>query len=196
MNLKSVLFGIISFTTVIVSTPDVYARNPARYTNIPFIVTASCPNFDSSASSKYVSTTNGLVIQAVVAGIENAGFEYYCSSPGTGTLPNTSTGSFPTGTMTFNISGLPSTGYIETGVYYTNGPAVYAGPSFSTGTVSVPANVSGVGNVKAIQIYLGGTSAPTTVTMSNFRYNNVAALADTTVTDQSDSSANYCYERP
>lgn len=192
MNLlKVVSAALLSFAVSDALAPQVGAHNTAKYTGIPFVVAGSCPQYDSSVSSKFVTVNKQLQLQSLIDDAGNAGFEIYASSPSSGTLPTTA-GTIPEGILTFNIAGLPSTGFVYYFVQYSDGsklPVTNILPV--NGVVTVPANnatnIPG-SSVIAVQVYFytaisSGTFA--TVTATNFRYNNSVLNLDTTITDQS-----------
>ena len=199
--------GLAALIALSASSASAPAHNQAKYTNIPFVVAGSCPQYNSADSGNYsaqfVSVNKSLILQVVTNSVAWAGFEIYCSNPGTGTLPGTTTGSYPEGTLTFNFTSTTPVTNWDTFVYYADQPTTTGGAnvSVSGNTVSITANSPNItpgANVVNIQIYPETTgTGPSTVTMSNFRYNNTAVLNDTTVTDQSAATGNdFCNGGP
>lgn len=182
--------GLVALTAIAVSTPKVSAHNGLKYTNIPFIIAAACPVNDPAVSSKLVSVNGRLSVVSVIDDDFNSGWEIYCSTPGTGSLPSPTApeGTIPEGTLTFNISGLPSGGSVEGSAVYTDNPAEFVtlAPVVSGSTVTVPVNNPATtpgSPVIVIQIAPVTASGTATVTSSNIRYNNSPVLFDTTATD-------------
>ena len=199
---KVFLLGITALTVLSGSEPNVAARNPAKFTNIPFAVAGMCPQYDSGVSSKVVSSLGQAKIQVVSNGEGDAGFDVYCSNPSSGTLPDTATGTFAEGALTFNIAGLPTAGTLRGNVTYTDSTQSLFSVAPVSGVVTIPANNptipgSAVIDIK-VQVTTNGGHPPfegppyATVTISNLHYKNAALLVDTTVTDQGPEGINFC----
>ena len=193
-NLISISIAMLAGVAVL--TPSVTAKNLAKYTNIPFVVAAHCP-----ASSAQIVTSGGKT--KVVAAIDTAsfdagGFDIYCSNPSTGTGPNSATGTFPEGTLSFTISGLPSGGGISAVAVYTDNPASFEDlfPVLgSNGFVTIPVNnpfTTPGSPVIEIQVSPTTASGTATVQMYNMVYNNSTVLFDTTVTDTGTTGIDFC----
>ena len=199
-------FGSVTLAAVTAcgaSAPSADAHNPQKYTNVPFVVPATCPTFDSGVSSSWVNTHTGTQLRVVADAGGQSGFDVFTSTPasvnGTITSANGGYGPYTAGNVTFSVSGLPAGG----GIIW---QAVYSGPTITNrspypivfpvnGVVTIP---TGANNGQApgssllmVKVYvqtIAGSSKDTTgtyatVNLSNFRLNNSVLLGDTTVTD-------------
>ena len=104
--------GLAALTALAISSPNVSARNPARYTNVPFVVGGTCS--DGNAAINYVSKNGVFSLQITNADSTSGygGWEVFTSSPGVnpGNITPSATTSAPLGTYSFTISGLPPSG--------------------------------------------------------------------------------------
>ena len=190
---KIFAIGLVVLTAVAVSTPDVAARNPARFSNVPFVV----PGFCAGATSKWVVNNGSLAIQITNPyQTDNVGFQIFNSSPTSNIgMPSTSTGAVPSGPYSFTVSGLPSSGALVSvfAVSTTSGGSfeylINAVTEYN-GTISftVPPNMASVAGY-----FKGNTPNYSTIYLTNFRQNNMPILSDTTQSATSTTNAFYGY---
>lgn len=204
---KILSIGLASLAAVALATPNVGAHNPGKYTGVPFIVPGYCTNYgpDPGVYSSWVNVNRSLQVKVVANGEGDSGFEMYCSNPANNVgpaYPNLP-GTFPQGTLTFSETGLPSGGnvfgYWEFSDGTINQTLVNIAPV--NGIVSMPTTPAGGtvagATVEYLQVYIETNVNPnigsyTTVYCSNFRYNGVAVLNDTTFTDTSTVGVGFC----
>ena len=189
--------GIAALLLVAVTVPSAGAHNTSKYTNIPFVVAGACPSVGPASSAKIVSVNGIASLQVVTDDAANGGGEVYCSSPSTGTLPSTTTGTFPEGVLSFNFS-TPASG-VTWGSYafYSDFPTtdVDITPVVNGNTVSISATnptTPGAGVVSLLFYPYAATGTTAKVTMNNFLYNRSKLLFDTTITDESAAGINFC----
>jgi hypothetical protein len=187
VNVSSRLFvGLISLAALSMAVPATRAHNPAKYTGIPFVVPAACQNFDSGVSAQVVTSGGRAKLQSVVDTDGNAGVRIFCSNPGTprqNFSPPIITATFPQGTLTFNVSGIPSDGNLQVEASFADSSSSFAQFLPGNGFVSVPINGSTTLGSPVRYILVVGTSGSAsfaTVYFSNFAYNASPLLFDTT----------------
>lgn len=139
-----------------------------------------------------------------------SGFEVYASVPGSnnGAYSNISApaplSALPLGTVTFNISGLPTAGQVICFVYYNNSvDPVISDATPVNGMVTLNALGSGgATGVTQVQVYIATTTTDNqnaagppyaSVTINNIRYNNQTVLADLTYTEHSTNTPSSSY---
>ena len=199
--------GLIALTAIALAAPNSLAHNPAKYVGVPFSVAAYCTNIDPSVNAGFVSYRGQNQLNVVADAGGWSGFEIYSSIPGSNNnayanvIPApTPFAPLPLGTVTFNMTGLPSSGQVIGFAYYNNS----SGPNITNvtpvnGVVTLPAlGISGSTGIVQIQVYIAttttadqnATGAPyANVTISNIRFNNQPVLADLTFTDHSTNTS-------
>lgn len=206
--MKAISLAISLMALNVMALPAGLAHNLDKYTNVPFAVAASCPQYDNldggSYSAQFTTVKGTQTLKVVTDFFGWAGFEVFCSVPTTGTLPNSSSQSFPEGTLTFNYSSTAPMNFTSDPnsaayAYYTDNPTstVQLHPVITANTVTIPINNPGTPGANVISVGFApgvGTvgSGSATMYFSNFRYNNAPLLIDLTVTDQSSAGINFC----
>lgn len=100
--------GLVAFMAVVLSAPNVAAHNPAKYTNVPFVVAANCPNDSSTSSANWVNLNHSTVLQVNTNNEAVVGSEIFTSVPSSNSTPSPSSGTIPVGTYSFSVSGATS----------------------------------------------------------------------------------------
>lgn len=184
---KELSVGLVALATIAFSAPNVEAHNPAKYTNVPFVVASNCPNINSSSSVSWVSVDGTTQLQVNTVERAVTGFEVFCSSPSSNSNPATALGTIPVGTYSFNITGSTSSisnieAYSVSSTDAHNTTAVTTTNGVATVTIPTPSS----GSLVAVQFEVNTTSSSNvTVNLSNFRVNNSSIALDTTQTDMS-----------
>lgn len=179
-----------ALTALAISTPSVTAHNNAKYTNVPFVVAASCANIDPGVSARFVTTGGVTKLQLYANNYGESGAFIFASSPGTpgrsSNIAPTPTSTFPEGVITFNVSGLPSGGVVESYVQYADGSSSLGLAASVNGIATIYANAPTITPGSPVTYadfaVLTGTSGLfATVTCSNFLFNNQPLLLDTSL---------------
>lgn len=186
--------GLAALTACSLLAPTVGAHNTAKYSNVPFVVPGLC----GTATANFVPLNGALgLLETVTSNTGLAGFEIYCSSPSTGTLPTTTTGTFSQGNFTCNYtSSVPlvaNTNFFG-GLLVNNAGTTESTtpiPTVTSNTITLACTNTSFNSAPVIVARMGVESASgvtTTVTFSNFRYNNSPILYDMTVIDSSSAT--------
>lgn len=188
--------GLVALTALSLSAPNVSAHNTLKYTGIPFIVPGACS--PGTASVVSINRTASVTCTGPTTGF--AGWEMFCSSPSTGTLPSTTTGTFAQGTLTCNFTSNttlipftgsnPGTANCEGFLQVNNaGTTEYllVVPTISGNTMTMSCINGTFPSAPVIVAFFGVGEGPTSVTstFNNFRYNNAPVLLDATNVDSS-----------
>ena len=143
---KLLSLGSVVLTAFTVSISNAGAHNPDKYANVPFIVPGNYLTNDPGVSSGFVNSGGQSVLRVVANGEGDSGFKVYASVPGSseGAYTNvfntpSQMGPFSQGIITFNISGLPSSGTVSYDVSYTTAQTARQA-TISNGLVTIPAN--------------------------------------------------------
>ena len=184
---KLFLVGLVALTAIAVSTPNVAAKNIAKYTNLPSVVASNCPNINTQSSVHWTGNNSTAKLQVNTTNHALVGFEVYCSLPSSQSTPSATSGPIPPGTYTFNITGdVSSLVFVDafsvssTDAHHTTGVTINNG----VGTVTIPTPSSG--SLVAVQIaFLTESSSNVTVYLSNFKVNGMTIPLDTSQTDMS-----------
>lgn len=182
------LLGLTALSTV---APSVDAHNQAKYTNIPFVLPASC----SGGTARWINQNRALALSLTSPTLTTyVGFQIFNSVPGSDSgSASTSSGFVPAGTYSFAISNLPAGGV---------SPHIYAILGAGSADVLLETTVTTPGvvtftvpaNSYAVEGYIYN-AAYSNVLLTNFTQNNQAILSDTTQVAYSSANNyfNFCY---
>lgn len=195
--------GFVALTALSLSAASVSAHNSVKYTNVPFVVAGLCTTGGDvalSSSVNYISQNGKLVLQVNSAnqdapGSGYAGWEVFTSFPGVnpGNITPSPTTTAPSGTYSFTLSGLPSSGntLVVVSLDALGNTEQTEGP-VSNGPVSVVAPAADdVGSpIVSVVFWIFNSSGALTspYTVSNFTVNNQPLLIDTSHQDMNNSA--------
>lgn len=184
------LAGLVVLTSIALAAPNVKAHNLSKYTNVPFVLPASC----SGATSAWV-TSNGTLALQLSSGSSSdyTGFQIFNSVPTSNSNTASSASGFvPAGSYSFNVSGNANGAVVDLASVASPGSSYSTISTGNAATGTVTFTVASGQNM--VEGYVYG-AAFSNVMLTNFRQNNVPILSDTTqvATSTASNYFNFCY---